>query len=260
MIALDDRGLTLGDGLFETVLALDGRLVWWAEHVARLQAGCAVLGLPGPDEAGLRACVEAALADAGLTGGRAAVRLSWTAGSGGRGLDRPQALTPRLFATAAPAPAPQGPARLILSDIRRNETSPAARLKTLAYLDNLLARAQARTRGADEAVMLNTRGELAGAAAANLFWVEEGGLVTPSLDCGVLAGVARAKVIAAAVASGVTVHEVAAPFERLGRAQAVFLTNSLIGVRQASGVEDQDYGASPLVDAMARALQNAMTT
>src|SRR5947207_13031516 len=151
MTPSDDRGLTLGDGLFETVLALDGALVWWDEHCARLITGCEVLGLPAPDARALERAALAALADAGLTGERAAVRLSWTAGSGGRGLERPTAVVPRLIAAAAPAPRPKGPARLVPSDIRRHEGSPASRLKSLAYLDNVMARLRARESGADEA-------------------------------------------------------------------------------------------------------------
>jgi branched-chain amino acid aminotransferase/4-amino-4-deoxychorismate lyase len=254
MIPEGDRGLTLGDGLFETVLARDAELVWWEEHCARLTAGCEVLGLPAPEEAVLRAQATSTLAQAGLTAGRAAVRITWTAGSGGRGLDRPEAPAPRLIVTAAPAPLPSGPARLALSAIRRNEGSPASRLKTLSYLDNVMARTRARESGADEAVMLNNRGELACAAAANLFWIEGGRLETPALQCGVLAGVARARTIAAALVMGVEVAEVAAPAARLARAQAAFLTNSLIGVRPAAGFEEAVFGPSALTDALSRSL------
>jgi branched-chain amino acid aminotransferase/4-amino-4-deoxychorismate lyase len=74
MIPHDDRALTLGDGLFETVLALDGALVWWDEHFSRLVAGCEALGLPPPRSPALEAAALAALAEAGLTVGRAAVR------------------------------------------------------------------------------------------------------------------------------------------------------------------------------------------
>ncbi|HEY3887643.1 MAG TPA: aminotransferase class IV, partial [Caulobacteraceae bacterium] len=187
----DDRGLLLGDGLFETVLALSGRPLFVAEHLARLTRGCAVLGLPPPDEPVVRRAMDQALAGAGLRDGRAAVRLTWTAGSAGRGLDRPARVRPRLMVAATPAPLPLSPAALAIVSVRRNAGSPASRLKTLAYLDNVLARREALAAGADEAVMLNTAGELACAAAANLFWVSDGRLRTPALDCGVLDGIAR---------------------------------------------------------------------
>jgi len=248
----DDRGLLLGDGLFETILARQGELVLWDAHLTRLQAGCEVLGLPPPDLAEARRACERAIAEAGLAGARAAVRLTLTAGSGGRGLDRPAALAPRLFATAAAAPRAETPARLATAHVRRNPHSPTSRLKSLAYLDNVLARREALAAGADEAVMLNTRGEVASAAAANLFWLMDGRLFTPALDCGVLAGVMRAAVIAAAQARGEAVAEARVGEGELRAADAVFLTSSLIGVRPVNVLDGRPLAASPMAGALAR--------
>ncbi|MET0271573.1 MAG: aminotransferase class IV [Phenylobacterium sp.] len=231
MIQADDRGFTLGDGLFETLLAEAGALRDLDAHLDRMAAGCVVLGLPPPDRVEAEGLMGQALCEGGLTGVRAAVRLTLTVGSGGRGLDRPEPLQPTMVATAAPSPKPETPARLVTSTVRRNDQSPAARLKSLAYLDNVLARAEARAAGADEAVMLNTRGEVACAAAANLFWVADGRLHTPALDCGVLAGIQRGRVIAAAGRLKLPVAEVRAGPDALAAAEAIFLTNSLIGLR-----------------------------
>jgi len=252
MIPTDDRGLLLGDGLFETLLGRDGALVDLDAHLDRLAAGCAGLGLPPPDRDEATRLMRQALAR--VEAPRAAVRLTLTAGSGGRGLDRPDRPIPRLFATAAASAPAGGPARLHLSAVRRNEGSPASRLKTLAYLDNVLARQEARAHGADEAVMLNGRGQVACAGAANIFWVREGRLFTPGLDCGVLAGVMRARVMAAAAGLGIAVAEVAAGVDDLARAEAVFLTNSLIGVRPVGSVGAVDYRPSPLAERLAEAL------
>ncbi|WP_421934139.1 aminotransferase class IV [Phenylobacterium sp.] len=250
MIPLDDRGLLLGDGLFETLLATDGRLVEAPAHLDRLAAGCAALGLPAPEAGEAEALMVRALAEAGLTRGRAAVRLTYTAGSGGRGLERPAALSPRLLATAAASKVPTTPARLMVSTVARNAGSPASRLKTLSYLDNVLARREALAAGADEAVMLNGAGEVACAAAANLFWVRGGQVFTPALACGVLEGIVRRQVMAA-----VPVIEVAAGVEVLRAAQAVFLTNSLIGVRAAASLDGQPLAGSDLVAEIARAVR-----
>ncbi|HQR91089.1 MAG TPA: aminotransferase class IV [Caulobacter sp.] len=160
MIPLDDRGLLLGDGLFETMLALDGAIPLVEAHLDRLAAGCGALGLPALDREAARALCLSAPPPAG----RAAVRLTVTAGSGGRGLDRPAQIAPRLRATAALSTPIETPASLIIARTRRNEGSPASRLKTLAYLDNVLARAEATAAGADEAVMLNNAGRVACAA------------------------------------------------------------------------------------------------
>lgn len=243
MIPHDDRGLLLGDGLFETMLALDGDLPHLAAHLDRMAAGAATLDLPFD-----RAEAERRIRQATPVEGRFAVRLTLTAGSGGRGLDRPSVLAPRLFATAAPTAPPTAPATTIVAATRRNEGSVAARLKTLSYLDNALARAEARAVGADEALMLNNRGELACAGAANLFWIDGGRLFTPDLACGALAGITRARLMAME-----PVEAVAAGPEALDRAEAAFLTNSLIGVRAIARIGDRVFAPHPWVERLARA-------
>jgi len=232
MIAIDptDRGLLLGDGLFETLLALDGKVQRPLAHLARMALGCAALGLPVPDlDEALKAMADT-LATSGLTHGRAAVRLNWTAGSGGRGLNRPLTLEPRLWATAAVSLKPEHAAKLMLADVRRNATSVTAHHKTLAYLDNIMARREALFVGADEAIMLNQDGNLACAAASNLFWIEGTQLYTPDLSCGVLAGTERARVLAAAAEAGIEARPVHASADILQRANGIFLTNSLNGL------------------------------
>jgi branched-chain amino acid aminotransferase/4-amino-4-deoxychorismate lyase len=242
MIPLDDRGLLLGDGLFETMLAVDGAIHAIEAHLDRMAVGCLTLGLPALDREAARAlCLGAPPAS-----GRAAVRLTLTAGSGGRGLDRPAEILPRLVATAAPSPRVETPATLIIAQTRRNEGSPAARLKTLSYVDGVLARAEARVAGADEAVMLNNRGEVACAAAANLFWIEGQRVFTPALDCGVLAGIARASLM-----SAVEVIEAVADRARLEAADAIFLTNSLIGARAVSRLAERTFAPHGLVERLA---------
>ncbi len=253
-VPADDRGLLLGDGLFETILADNGRLDAFDAHARRLIAGCAVLGLPVPDAADLRRAADAVLAERGLTAERAAVRLTWTAGSGGRGLERPESPAPRLIAQASPASAPAGPATLVTAEIRRNATSPASRLKTLAYLDNVLARRAAVIAGADEALMLNTEDEIAGGAASNVFWIAGDRLFTPALACGVLDGVMRGRVLRAAAALGVEAVEARAGAEALLAAEAAFLTNSLIGLRAVSAIDGRALGTHPLVLRLAQAV------
>lgn len=251
-VPADDRGFALGHGLFETVLFVRGEPVFWAAHLDRLARGCAVLGLPPPDPQACRRAADAALAEADAPA-RAAVRLNWSAGSGGRGLDPPAALGPRLSATAAAAASPAGPVTLATAAVRRNETSPASRLKTLAYLDNVLARAEARSAGAEEALMLNTRGEVACAAAANVFWIAEGAVCTPALACGVLDGIVRAEVLRACARLDIPAYEVRARPEEV-RGTPMFLTNSLIGVRPVRRWDGAATPASPLTDALAEAL------
>lgn len=251
-VSAQDRGLLLGDGLFETLLWDGARLYDLEAHADRLRRGCAVIGLPAPEAGRLE--TAAADAVAGRAGERLAVRLTWTAGAGGRGLDRPEGIAPTLLADASPGPKPAGPAVLVTASVRRNAGSPVSRVKALSRLDHVLARAEARAVGADEAVQLNTDGQVAGAAAANLFWIEAGRLRTPALECGVLDGVMRARVLAAAERLGAPVEVGAFGAESLARAEAAFLTNSLIGVRPVSRLDGQALASSRLVDELAAAV------
>lgn len=143
---------------------------------------------------------------------------------------------------------------MVTATIRRNADSPTARLKTLGYLDNVLARRAAQACGADEALMLNTRGEIACATLANVFWEADGKLFTPALSCGILAGVTRAALIDAAAVLGAPVEEVAMKPGDLGEIRAMALTNSLIGLREVSAWDGHALGPSSLFEALARRL------
>ena len=238
MLPPDDRGLTLGDGLFETLLWDGAGLEFWPEHFQRLSRGCAALGLPAPSETEALNRVLAAARQIGDE--RGAVRLTLTAGSGGRGLDRPARPVLRLLATSGPAPLIDTPVTMITSTIRRNDASPTSRLKTLNYLDNVLARRDAQARGADEALLLNTRGHVACAAVANIVWLKGGVLYTPALDCGVLDGVVRGHLI-----KSHAVQEVQVGLETVLAADAVYLTNSLIGARPVGRLDGCDLPLGP---------------
>lgn len=232
MIDPTDRGLLLADGVFETVLVENG-MPWHIEaHISRLERGCDALNLPRPDRTELGHAIGAALRDE-TPPERAALRITYTAGSGGHGLDRPEDLKPITLVRLSAAPKPEGTAKLWLSSIRRNETSPASHHKTLNYLDNVLARQQARQQGADEALMCNSQGQLTCAAAANLFWLKDYCLYTPALSCGVLPGLTRQRLINRAHDLGLAVQEVTAPPAALTGA-SLFLSNSLMGLRPAS--------------------------
>jgi branched-chain amino acid aminotransferase/4-amino-4-deoxychorismate lyase len=100
--------------------------------------------------------------------------------------------------------------------------------------------------------MLNTRGEIACATLANVFWEAGGKLFTPALSCGILAGVTRAAVVDAAAALGAPVEEVAAAPGDLGAVASMALTNSLIGLREVSAWDGRTFGPSSLFEALAR--------
>jgi len=244
-----DRGFALGDGLFETVLWENGRLARFTGPAARLHAGAAALGLPKPPaEADLAALAHEAAARNDLASARAAIRISWSAGMGARGLLRAPHARGALFITAAPTAAPTEPARVIWSPIRRNETAPSSRWKTLSYIDAVMARAEAHSAGFDEALMCNTQGAPVCATAANLWLIQADAILTPPVADGALPGVTRA----ALLASDLPIVERTLSQEDVAASAALILTNALIGVRTVSALADdvQFATAHPLIDAM----------
>jgi branched-subunit amino acid aminotransferase/4-amino-4-deoxychorismate lyase len=250
-IAPDDRGFALGQGLFETILWDHHHPGHWEAHLDRLARGCKALGLPVPERFACRDAVEAAL-EAADRPHRAAVRLNWSAGRGDRGLDPPARFEPVLTATAAKLGPPPGPAVVVTAQTRRNDRSRASRLKTLSYLDNVLARAEARAAGADEALMLNTRGNIACASAANVFWLAGEVLYTPAVEAGVLDGIMRAQVLAACRRLGVKVKQIRGGKLAVLEDAPMFLTNSLVGVRPIARLDGRPVPSSPLVQKLAR--------
>jgi branched-chain amino acid aminotransferase len=245
---LTDRGLTLGDGLFDTSLARGGKVFRRDAHLARFVQGAAALCIPLQIE-------EAAAALDALAGaiGDGALRLTLTRGGGARGLRIPENPKPILFGAATPGRGEVIFASLTLATtaIRRNETSPSSRIKTLAYLDAILANREAQAKAADEAVFENMAGRVACAATGNLFAVFGSRLVTPPLSDGVLAGTMRAFVLERAKACGLEAAEESLSLVEWLKADAVFVTNSLRLLAPCSAVDGQAFGS-----AEHRAIQN----
>ncbi len=236
-----DRGLLLGDGLFETLLARQGRIAFVEGHIVRLAAGGNVLGIPlpaSPTHLAI-ACKMVLKANGLLENPRVALRITLTRGPGPRGLLPPENPAPTLMISAAESPAPAASQTAMLTTPRRNAWSPTSRLKALSYLDNLIARQQAHARGADEALMLDTSGHLACGSVANVFLWEGNRLVTPAEECAILPGVTRAAVIALAKRQNIDVSEEMIAPERLASCDGAFLTNSLMGLMPLSRLDNR---------------------
>ena len=238
-----DRGFLLGDALFETLLARNGNIAFLEEHLVRLAAGANILGIPLPISTGhLAIACEMVLEANGLIDApRAALRVTLTRGPGPRGLVPPENPAPTLLVSAAESASPPASQSAIIATPRRNALSPTSRLKAAPYLDNLLAREEARARGADEALMLDTSGYLACASVANVFLWEDERLVTPAEECGILPGITRAAVLELAGRLGIDAAEEMIMPQRLPRADGVFLTNSLIGIVPLSRIETHEF-------------------
>ncbi len=257
-----DRGLLLGDGLFETLRSFAGSLFRAEDHLARLSTGAEVLGIPLPlSEDAVLEALGATLSANGLEAKDAVLRLTLTRGPGLRGVAPPLGPKPTLLITAEPAAgAPLEPAKVCIAKrVRRNEHSPLSRLKTLNYLDSVLARREATERGADDALLLNTAGRLTGATSANLFAVIDGALLTPPVAEGVLPGIVRQTILELAAGLGIELGEVPIAPQDLSRAGEAFLTNSVIGIRPLAEVQGGTLDApGPITRRLQAALAEAL--
>ncbi|HEC14492.1 MAG TPA: 2-keto-4-methylthiobutyrate aminotransferase, partial [Rhodospirillales bacterium] len=232
-----DRGLTLGEGLFETIAVRRGAPLRLGAHMSRLEFGASVLQIPLPlTEREIQDALLRTLQANGLSEG--VLRLTLTRGAAARGLLPQENPAPTLMITASGRGPVAGPVRALISKLtRRNEYSPLSRCKATARPDDIIARMEADSRGAGDALLLNTAGRLAESTAANLFLVFGDKLVTPPVGEGALPGVMRAHVIEVYGAEESSL----APVD-LGQASEAFLTNSL-GVRALVEVDGQAIGS-----------------
>lgn len=227
-IPVTDRGLTLGDGVFDTALAVDGAVMDCAAHFTRLRAHAAVMDIP-LDTHDFAAAAHELLARNGFTAGRYAIRTTVTRGPGLRGLLPPAEPVPTVIMRASPVPAAADDiVKLAISPMRRNEGSPLSRIKSLNYGDNVMALLAARAAGADDAVMLNNRGEVACASASNIFVMVDNIWITPPLSAGAMDGIIRAQWLR----DGRAREETIAPQQLRGA--DIILTNSVMGARRAA--------------------------
>lgn len=259
-VSATDRGLTLADGVFETIRVANGRPFRLEQHLGRLRSALVRLAIPVP--ADLDRWIAAALAsDSDLHD--ADLRVTITRGPGASGLVPAADALPTVIVSLRPFPAfsesiyERGLTSIVASG-RKNERAMTAGLKTLAYTDSVAAMLEARAAGTDEALFLDTDGHCSEATASNLFIVKDGTLHTPPLVCGPLPGITRAVVIE--LADTVNVGVVEEPF---GVADAIaadeaFLTSSLRGIAPLVAIDGSPIGKRT-PGRVTRALQEAYT-
>ncbi|MDD9868316.1 MAG: aminodeoxychorismate lyase [Gammaproteobacteria bacterium] len=242
-IAVTDRGLAYGDGVFETISVADGAPRFWPRHRARLRDGCRKLAIAFDDWRALDEEVRRLAAGSG----DAVVKVIVTRGGGARGYRPPLPAKPTRIVTALPPPD-------YPDDFRRRgvaarfcrkrlaDDPDLAGVKHLNRLEQVMARMEWRDEY-QEGVMLDARDRVIEGTMSNLFTVEDGGLRTPLLDrCGV-SGVMRGWIIEACRRRGIPVQETRLSREDLLRADGVFFCNVLIRawpVRHLEGARDYD--------------------
>lgn len=232
-----DHGFIVGDGVFETLVARNGKPFTPTRHWKRLVSSCEAMGITPPTfETCSQAMLEVMQAN-NLTDAR--VRITVTSGDGPLGSDRGDS-SPTVTVVVTPLK-PWPPTETVLVvPWARNELGALTGIKSISYAENVRALALAHSKGAGEAILPNTRGELCEGTGTNIFIVVGDRVQTPPLSSGCLAGVTRGLVIEACKAAGITVEEIALPISILQTCDEAFLTSSTRDVHPLARIDQRD--------------------
>jgi branched-chain amino acid aminotransferase len=229
-----DRGLLLGDGIFETLYVKDGQPECWAAHIERLKNAAAKIYLSF-DSSSLRDATEGILKSNQLTKGTCAVRITLTRGpSAVRGLGMPEKPSPTLMITATPYTPPIEPWKVCLSSIRAENSLG---IKSLNYLPNIMALHQAQLGGYDEAILCNSHGHVVSASRGNLFIIKDDCVYTPPLANGAYPGLMRARILKLLQASSMPIKIHPLKAQDLPKADAMSISNSLLHLQPVMAFE-----------------------
>jgi branched-chain amino acid aminotransferase len=255
MIAENDRGFLLGDGLFETLLVAKGVALWRIEHLARMAKSAVKLGIAfDADRIGV--AVDDVIRKSG--DGAQVLRISLSRGVTERGLasDSDEST---LSVSILPFDTSKigQPLSLATSSVRRNPSSISDRHKTLSYINNIHAAREAKARGADDALILNIDGLVASTSIANIFIVTGKQLATPPEGDGVLPGIMRKHIIENAGNFGYSVSVRSFERDELQDASAVFVTNSLRFVSPVRALDGENLQSGDVTDLMKALLADA---
>lgn len=235
-VSVFDHGLTVGDGVFETCKVVNGQPFALTRHLHRLARSATGLALPEPDESVVRGAITELLI-AEPEAGR--LRITYTGGPGPLGSERgTSGIT--LVLAVSPGGSWDATTKVSVVPWTRNEQSAVAGFKTTSYAENVVALAYARQRGASEAILANTRGELCEGTGSNIFVVVDGELFTPPTSSGCLAGVTRDLVVEWCGA-----REATLPLDALSRATEAFLTSSTRDVQPIHAIDERSMPQAP---------------
>lgn len=244
-VSIHDRGFLYGDGLFETLRAYDKKPFRLEEHVARLLNSARHFEIPfcyTPLQ--IRHVIEQLLTRNNLPD--AYIRMTLSRGSGNglihAGICNPTFVIHTKPLVAYPAPLYKTGVSLITSNMRRSPTCPISAHKTLNYLANYLVKKEAAGKGVHDALILNTEGYVTECAVSNIFIVERGTVITPSLQANILPGITRRIILELCKENRIHASEELFGLERVFGADEVFLTNSLMEVMPVSEINGQATG------------------
>jgi len=247
VISVFDHGFLYGDGVYETLRAYNGRIFMLSQHLARLQRSGNLIGLDIPiPEKDWPALLNEAIRRNGLTD--AYLRITVSRGEGAIGLDpslcrRPTVVIMAMPFQRYPSDLFREGVKLIIAHVRRNPASALSpQIKSLNFLNNILAKREALQAGAFDALMLNVEGHLTECTTSNLFFVRTGRLCTPSVACGILDGITREVVLLLSREQGIPAEEGVYEAEALRQAEECFLTNTSMEIMPACQINNLPVG------------------
>jgi branched-chain amino acid aminotransferase len=245
-VSVFDHGFLYGDGIYETMRVYDGVVFKLDEHLRRLYRSASLIGLSIPlnsDHLKI-ALYETLIANAFRN---AYVRLTISRGPGGVGLDPDLCPDPTIVIIAQefkeyPRAFYDKGIALIIAETKRNlKEAINPQIKSLNFLNNILAKIEAKKTDAYEAIMLNSNGKLTEGTISNVFFYRDTILCTPSVDCGILDGITRRMIIELALRKDLKVKEGKFTKKDICSAEEVFLTNTTMEVMPVSKIDDQIY-------------------
>ncbi|MEC9005298.1 MAG: aminodeoxychorismate lyase [Nitrospirota bacterium] len=248
-VSVFDRGFLFGDGVFETIRVYDSRLLFLNRHLQRLRQSCEWLGLSLPSsQPNWETLLQELIERNNLS--HSMIRITLSRGVGGLGPD-PFGCS-NSTVVIFPRPIPQltedekkcGVSLTIVETRRQPSCALPSQVKSLNYLNNILAKQEARTAQTFDGLLLNTEGFLAEATTSNFFFVKDQQLCTPSLQCGILPGITREIVLGLVKKEGIGLQEGAFRPEDLWGANEAFLTNTGFGVLPVNTIETRPLASS----------------
>lgn len=255
-IAAADEGFSRGRAAFETLRVYRGRPFRLDQHLARLRVSAERLGLPRPDLDAVRSLVRDALEAVPVDD--AGVRIYWTPGAPGAG--------PSAIVLVSEIPAWIEPARArglrLVSLPFPARTAPwlLPGTKSVSYATHVAAEAEARRRGADDALLVDFDGTVLEGTVTNVWWRMEDTLFTPELELGILAGETRAALLELAMEAGYAIETGAFPLDSVRAADEVFTSSSVREVMPVVSVDGRGYGSRRTADALQVALRRLATS
>lgn len=243
--AIEDR-IFLGEGLFETLRVDSSKPCFAALHWQRLAKAAAFLGIPfdlslDDWEEHLVAQIKR---DNLYHGG---IKAILSGGTAPRGLAERGQISQLVLQTFNYS-VQSSPLRLVSATWLRDRANPVYQLKSVNYLEAIVARRQALEAGADDALFFNMQLQATETTCANLFVIKNNRLYTPALTEGVLPGITRGRILAFCAAEKIPVDECVVSKSMVFEADAVFICNSLQGIRMVSGLDSTSYANHPLIE------------